>query len=493
MYQSDLYFDILNKMEQLSKKIYQKPTRPIKIMQFGEGNFLRAFVDDFLQILNEKQLINADVVVVQPMSSGRIRELDKQDGLYTLFLEGLKDGQVVKETKIIDVLADFVNPFDNFEKYLQLAHSTDLEIVFSNTTEAGIVYLAEDIMQGTTPKSFPGKLLIFLYERFKAFNGDKTRGLDIVPCELIDNNGDMLKDILIKLANFNQLPPKFIKWISEANRFYNTLVDRIVPGFPTQEAKELAIQLGYIDNSMVKGEIFHLWVIQGPKRLQEILPFSGSGLNCHYVKSIVPYKQQKVKILNGSHTALVPISYLLGNRTVRKSIEDPAVGLFVNRFIFGEVIPTIDLKKSEVTSFANSVIERYQNPFIHHLLMSIALNGISKFKSRIIPTILDADKKGIFPKHALFSFAALIRFYQGIDEKGEPILVNDDPEILQFFKSVWQDNKVCCIAKKVGEWSYWETDYFLKDDVSEFVAECLITITNEGIKIALEKLEKGEL
>jgi len=480
-------------MKQLSKNIHPLKERPIKILQFGEGNFLRAFVDDFIQNLNDQNLINANIVVVQPMPSGRVAEMKKQDGLYTLMLEGLQNGQIVKTNKIIDCLADFIDPFTEYDKYLKYARSQELEIIVSNTTEAGIVYVEENILNGLTPKSFPGKLLALLFERYHAFNADLTKGLDIVPCELIDYNGDQLKDILIKLAQFNKLEVSFIDWISKANRFYNTLVDRIVPGYPVATINEIQKSLGYEDNSLVMGEIFHLWVIEGSPVLQTKLPFAKSGLNVHYVDSIVPYKQQKVKILNGSHTALVPISYLLGNTAVKESMADERVAQFVDHFVYQEVIPTINLEKSVVTEFANSVIERYKNPFIHHLLMSIALNSISKYKSRIIPTIEDSLKNNVFPKYALFSLAALIKFYSGVDEKGQTIKLADDQFILDFFKEVWLKERPCCVTKNVLAWDFWQTDSFKNDMVVEFVTNALRAITNEGVANALEKLKKGAL
>ena len=477
-------------MKKLSKEIHVKNKRPISIMQFGEGNFLRAFVDDFIQKLNDQKLINKDVVVVQPMPFGRIEELKQQDGLYTLLLQGIQNEEIVKQHQIIDVLADFVNPYEELDKYLDYARSEDLEIIISNTTEAGIVYEAETLNKNQTPNSFPGKLLLLLKERYDHFNGDHNKGLEIVPCELIDYNGDTLKSILIKLAQFNQFDASFIHWLENDNNYYNTLVDRIVPGYPKDEIKTLEEELGYSDNSIVKGEIFHLFVLQGPNSLKEKLPFEKSGLNVQFVESIVPYKEQKVKILNGSHTALVPVSYLLGIEAVKESMEDSRVSKFVRGFIYDEVVPTIALPQADTHAFAYSVIERYSNPFVHHLLLSIALNSISKYKSRILPTVLDLNKQGKFATHSLFSLAANIVFYRGIDLKGNKIPLNDDPKFIELFEKLWATNDVSHVVKEVLSLPFWETEYLSTKPVVDFVTQSVESILKDGMEKALENMIK---
>ena len=476
-------------MKNLTKDLHQIPNRPIKIMQFGEGNFLRAFVDDFIQNLNDQKLINAGVVVVQPMPFGRVDEMQKQDGLYTLFLEGLQDGKVIKGHRVIDVLNDFVNPYTQLDKFLEYAKKPELEIIFSNTTEAGIVYLEEKISPIQTPESFPGKLLLFLKTRFES----NLAPLEIVPCELIDYNGDELKEVLVRLASYNEYSQDLIDWIKNENKFYNTLVDRIVPGYPVDQAKELQNELGYIDNSMVKGEIFHLWVIQGPNTLSEKLPFAKSGLNVHFVESIVPYKQRKVKILNGSHTAMVPIAYLDNIKAVKEAVNDELVGKFVKSFIYDEVVPTIDLPKADMIAFSESVIERYQNPFVHHLLMSIALNSIAKFKSRILPTIEDLNQKGKFASYSLFTLASLIRFYKGTDLDGNVIDIKDDQEFLELFKNAWSNKNYQDVASKVLTINFWESDLLKEQKIIDYVAKVLELIDTNGMKVALEHLFEGKI
>ncbi len=467
-------------------------------MQFGEGNFLRAFIDWIVDSMNKKADFNAGVVVVQPMPFGRVKELASADGLYTLYLQGINNGQTVKTHQVIDCLEDFINPFEEYQKYLDYAKSEDLEFIISNTTEAGIAFEPKDTDFTKTPNSFPGKLLAFLKARYDHFKGDVKKGLEIIPCELIDHNGDTLKEILVQLAEHNHMDKAFIDWVENANRYYNTLVDRIVPGYPRNEDKELWNQLGYVDNNMVVGEIFHLWVIDGKtvKDLETKLPTAKAGLNVLFVDSIKPYKERKVKILNGSHTCLVPVSYLSGIDTVRETIEDKQLNQFVLDFIFNEVVPTINIPRDQMDSYANSVLERYGNPFVRHELMSIALNSVTKYKTRILPTVLqNLEDLKHFPDHALFSLAALMVFYRG--KRGEEdIKLADDAWALDMFKELWADfdgSKAACgkIAQHVLSLkSHWEVDLTKYDGVLEFVTDCLYEITSTSMREALAKQVK---
>lgn len=485
-------------MENLSSKLVKKVKHPVKIMQFGEGNFLRAFIDWIVDSMNKKADFNAGVVVVQPMPFGRVKELASADGLYTLYLQGINNGQTVKTHQVIDCLEDFINPFEEYQKYLDYAKSEDLEFIISNTTEAGIAFDPKDTDFTKTPNSFPGKLLAFLKARYDHFKGDVKKGLEIIPCELIDHNGDTLKEILVQLAEYNHMDKAFIDWVENANRYYNTLVDRIVPGYPRNEDKELWNQLGYVDNNMVVGEIFHLWVIDGKtvKDLETKLPTAKAGLNVLFVDSIKPYKERKVKILNGSHTCLVPVSYLSGIDTVRETIEDKQLNQFVLDFIFNEVVPTINIPRDQMDSYANSVLERYGNPFVRHELMSIALNSVTKYKTRILPTVLqNLEDLKHFPDHALFSLAALMVFYRG--KRGEEdIKLADDAWALDMFKELWADfdgSKAACgkIAQHVLSLkSHWEVDLTKYDGVLEFVTDCLYEITSTSMREALAKQVK---
>ena len=483
-------FDKEITMELISKKLFDKPQRKIKIMQFGEGNFLRAFVEWIIQDLNDKGAISSDVVLVQPMPFGRVKELAEQDGLYTLRLEGIDGGKKVKNSQVINVVGDCVNPFGEYEKFLAYGESEDLEVIISNTTEAGIAVDPTDTDFSVCPKSYPGKLLALLKRRYDKFKGAKDKGLAIIPCELIDNNGDELYRCLTELAKINKMDRKFIDWMQNCNHFTSTLVDRIVPGYPRNEIEEIQKETGYIDNNVVKGEIFHLWVLKKEAHVQKVLPADSTGLNVIFADDIKPYKQRKVKILNGSHTAMVPVAYLCGIDTVGEAVNDPVIGKFVREFVFEEVNPTIDLPQDQMTAFANSVIERYQNPFIRHELMSIALNSTTKFKTRLLPTLLDYVKiKGELPKRLVFAFAALVTFHKG--KRGdENIKLADDPQYLAKWKELWDgfDGDYNKLAKEVLGWvEAWDMDMNkIHPDLCSKVATYLYAMNTKGMRAALE-------
>ena len=482
-------------MELISKKIYNKPERPVKIMQFGEGNFLRAFVDWIIQCLNDDGAINASVAVVQPMPFGRVKELAEQDGLYTLRLEGIDNGEKVKKSRVIDVIGDLINPFEQYEHYLSYGESEDLQIIISNTTEAGIAVDPTDTDFTKCPKSYPGKLLALLKRRYDHFKGDMSKGLAIIPCELIDNNGDELYRCLTELAEINKMDKKFIEWIQKANHFTSTLVDRIVPGYPRNEIEDIQKETGYIDNNIVKGEIFHLWVLKKEAYVQKVLPADSTGLNVIFADSIKPYKQRKVKILNGSHTAMVPVAYLCGIDTVGEAVNDPVIGKYVHDFVFDEVNPTIDLPQDQMVAFANSVIERYKNPYIRHELMSIALNSTTKFRTRLLPTLEDYIRiTGKLPQHLLFSFAAIVEFHKG--KRGEEkIALNDDPAYLEHWAKLWAefDGDYTKLAKNALGWKEaWGVDMnTLHADITATVAKYLAAMDTKGMRAAVECFVSG--
>lgn len=482
-------------MELISKKLFKKPERKIRIMQFGEGNFLRAFIDWILQDLNDKGAIDSNVAVVQPMPAGRVKELAEQDGLYTLRLEGIEGGQKVKSSRVIDVIGDCIDPFTEYERFLSYGESEDLQIIISNTTEAGISLDPSDTDFSVCPKSFPGKLLALLKRRYDCFGGAEDKGLDIIPCELIDNNGDELYRCLTELARINGMDEKFISWMRNCNHFTSTLVDRIVPGYPKNEIEEIRNETGYIDNNVVKGEIFHLWVLKKEPHIQKNLPADSTGLNVIFTDDIKPYKQRKVKILNGSHTAMVPVAYLCGIDTVGEAVDDPVIGKFVRDFVFDEVNPTINLPQDEMTSFAESVIERFRNPFIRHELMSIALNSTTKFRTRLLPTLTDYVRiKGALPKHLLFSFAALVVFHRG-KRGNEDIALKDDPAFLAKWKELWDNFDGDCLKlarAALGLKEAWETDMNdIHPEITATVAKFLKAILSKGMRDAVKEFVNG--
>ena len=472
-------------MKNLNRANFPAAPRPIRILQFGGGNFMRAFVDWIVQDLNKAGVMNAGAVVVQPTPIGRAKELAAQDGLYTVCLEGIENGERVQKREIIDVLQDFVVPYTEYEKFLSYAKSAELQVVVSNTTEAGIALDETDTDFSVCPKSYPGKLLAFLHARYEYFGGAPDKGLAIIPCELIDYNGTELKRILAELAKINNLSSAFIEWLTTANHFTNTLVDRIVPGYPRETAPAICEETGYQDQNIVKGEIFHLWVIEKEPFIYERFPADKSGLNVIFADDITPYKQRKVKILNGAHTAMVPVAYLCGIDTVREAMTDTEIGAFIRGLINSEIKPTVRLPKAELDRFAGDVIERFLNPYMRHELMSIALNSTTKFRTRLLPTYNDYRRKnGRSPRHILFALASMIVFFRG--RRGEEeIRLADDAAYLEFWRSLWELTDFCEIAEKaLSAAELWGQD-LRDDDNTCVVAGYIEHIVHDGERAAL--------
>ncbi|WP_373523080.1 tagaturonate reductase [Aquiflexum sp.] len=446
-------------MKSLNRSNIKVPGRPVKVLQFGEGNFLRGFVDWMIDIMNEKTDFNGDVQIVQPLSQGLGEIINQQDGLFHVKLQGIQSGEIVQENRLITCVRGVNNPFEDYSVYLKLGENEDLKIMVSNTTEAGITFDSPDKSFDTLPLTFPGKLTALLYHRFETFSGDPSKGLVMIPCELIDQNGIQLKSTVLEYIKLWNLPTKFSNWINDHNIFCNTLVDRIVPGFPKENIQEIQNELGFEDNLVVMAEPFHFWVIEGPENLQEIFPAGKAGLQVKFVKDQSAYRTRKVRILNGAHTALVPVAYLNGFRTVREAVEDKNIGKFIKDTIYNEIIPTLDLPKEELEQFASDVLDRFLNPFIHHELISISLNSISKFKVRVLPSLLEYHSKtGNWPKNLTNSLAALIKFYSGKSGQGN-IPLKDDAHVLEFFKKVWQEEDLSVIVSEtLSRTDFWGED-----------------------------------
>ena len=446
-------------MKSLNRSNINAVQRPIRVLQFGEGNFLRGFVDWMIDLMNEKTNFNGDVQIVQPLSQGMGKLLNSQDGLFHVKLQGIQAGEIIQENRLITCVRDVNNPFEDYNAYLKLGENEDLKFVVSNTTEAGIIFDSSDKSFEALPLTFPGKLTSLLYHRFKAFSGDPSKGLVMIPCELIDKNGIQLKSTVLDYAKLWNLPVSFADWLNDHNVFCNTLVDRIVPGFPKENIKEIQNALGFEDNMVVMAELFHFWVIEGPENLQEIFPAGKAGLKVKFVKDQSPYRTRKVRILNGAHTALVPVAYLKGFRTVREAVEDKSIGKFIKDTIYNEIIPTLDLPKEELEQFAADVLDRFLNPFIDHELISISLNSISKFKVRVLPSLLEYHSKtGAWPKNLTKSMAALIKFYNG-KSGGESIPLKDDRTVLEFFEKIWKEEDLSVIVSEtLGRVDFWGGD-----------------------------------
>ncbi|MTN80184.1 tagaturonate reductase [Turicibacter sanguinis] len=484
-------------MKALNNEILpNRKERPIKIVQFGEGNFLRAFVDWMIQELNDAGVYNGNIAVVQPQPFGRVKELAEQNGLYTVIQEGVQNNEFVSKSQIIDSISEFIDPYMNFEAYLQLAEVETLELMISNTTEAGIVLDESDSIEATPPKTFPGKVLAFLLHRYRHFNGDLTKGLYIVPCELIDNNGDELHRCVKRLAEVHHLEEGFMTWLDEANTFTNTLVDCIVPGYPAKRIEEFTNQFGYLDKNMVLGEVFHLWVIEDRNGISSVLKGAEANLNILFVKDIKPYKIRKVRILNGLHTLMVPVSYLYGIDTVGETMNDDLMLTFLNHTVEDEMIPATEryLTADELRQFAKEVYDRFNNPRVRHELMSIALNSTSKFKSRLLPTALDyVERFGKFPTHIEFSLASLLVFFRG--KRGtEVIALQDEADFLEFYRNVWNRYEAGTatvrdvVTEFLGMEDHWEMNLNEIPNLTDELTAIVEDILSDGMETALKKV-----
>jgi tagaturonate reductase len=482
-------------MERLNKILVKDfQTYPEKVLQFGEGNFLRAFVDWQIDVMNKTTDFNGSVVVVQPRGQEKVAMLNEQDGLYTLYLQGMKEGKAVKEHTTINSISRGLNLFTQYDEYLELASNPELRFIFSNTTEAGIAFDENDRLEDRPQKSFPGKLTAFLYQRYNAFHGDNEKGFIIIPCELIDQSGEKLKQIILKYAEQWNLGAGFANWIEEGNTFCSSLDDRIVPGYPRDTIEEITEELGYQDQLVVVGEQYHLFVIEGPQSIRAEFPAHLAGLNTVVVDDLTPYRTRKVSILNGAHTAMTPVSYLYGLDTVAEAVNDEVIGQFVKELIYDEIIPTLNLPVEELQSFADAVIDRFKNPFIQHFLLSISLNSISKFKTRDLPSLLEYyNRKQELPKKLVFSFAALISFYKG--KRGEEsIALSDDQDVLELFEAQWSqydgtfENVKAIVTSVLGYEKVWEQNLNLVPGLTTAITNDLYEIETVGMKKAVESL-----
>ena len=454
---------------------YILESAPEKVMQFGEGNFLRAFVDYFFDIANEKAGYDGKVVLVQPIAAGLTELINRQQGLYTLYLRGSQNGQKVDDKRVISSVSRCINPYGEWDKVLEFARSDDLEIIVSNTTEAGIVHDAESAFDQAPPHSFPAKLTRVLYERFTA----GKPGIVMLSCELIDNNGRELLKCVNQYIDDWKLGDDFRRWVNEQNVFCSTLVDRIVPGRirDAGEVKRLEAENGYEDPLADVGEVFGVWVIEGPggpggvARLEDRLPFKKAGVNVMVVPDVTPYKKRKVRILNGAHTGFVLGAYLAGYDIVRDCMHDETILAYMNRMLYDEVIPTLPLDKEDCRQFAAAVADRFNNPFVNHELMSISLNSTSKWRARNMPTFLDyVEREGRLPKCLTASFAAYVAFYssdvQALTDaglvcrrpKGNEYVVSDDRWVLEFYYAHRDDAPEALIHAVMTNEDMWGRD-----------------------------------
>ncbi|MDF2614649.1 MAG: Tagaturonate reductase [Clostridia bacterium] len=481
------------------KGIVDKKERPIKILQYGEGNFLRGFILHMIDVANEKGVFDGNAAVVKPIPFGSLESFKEQDNIYTLSLRGKQDGKIVDESRIITCIGETIDCYTEYEKYEKLAEVDSLEFVISNTTEAGIVFDEKDKFDSVPPHTYPGKLTKFLFKRYSFFEGDESKGLIMLPVELIENNGGKLKDCILNYTKLWNLGEGFEKWICENNVFCNTLVDRIITGYPKDEAEEMFEKLGYRDNLLDTGEPFGLWVIESDKDISSELPLDKAGMNVVFTNNLKPYRDRKVRLLNGAHTGTVLAAYLAGKDIVRECMEDKTIRTYMDKLLFDEIGPTVDLPKDEVEAFTNAVIERFENPFIRHSLLAISLNSVSKWKARILPTFRDSVKNnGSIPKFLTFSFAALMAFYKTdvledgalIGKRGEETYkIMDDKEVLDFFAAhVNRVDNNELTNKFASDEKFWGEDLTQYENFAKTVAAHLDAIDANGMRATLEQL-----
>ncbi len=483
-------------MERLSSMLAKETKRPekIRVLQFGEGNFLRAFVDEMIDNLNNQEHTNVGVCIAQPLEKGMVDMLREQDHLYTVMLRGREEEGDVKKTRIVGSVIDTVKIYQEFEKYLALAQNDDLRFIVSNTTEAGIVYTGKDSYDDAPQASFPGKLTRFLHERFLL----GKKGFILLPCELIDDNGYFLKDAVLKTAAQWQLGDDFLRWIEEENIFCSTLVDRIVTGFPRNEVPAIFEEIGYEDQQLVTAEPFGLWVIEGPEQVKKELPLDKMN-PVIFTDNVKPYKLRKVRMLNGAHTTMVLAAYMAGLDTVGECMADKEVRSFLGHALLDEIMPNVPLPREEVENFAVAVCRRFENPFNRHELLSIALNSVSKWMARVLPTLKDyIEKEGKVPPCLCFGLSALIMFYAGAHRNqegtyeairdGKPYPVKDDEYVLSAFSKLSCDMppETLCYAA-LSDQEMWGQDLREVPGLVDMVTEQLRDMQLLGLRAAMKK------
>ena len=483
----------------------QRIERPIRVAQFGEGNFLRAFVDYMLDIANEKGVFDGNITIIKPIPFGSLERFDRQDCLYTVVLRGRADGKTVEDQRLITSVANTVSAPDDPDCLIRLGQLDTLRYIVSNTTEAGIALTGDEQFTDRPAASYPGKLTQLLYARYQYFDGAKDKGLTILPVELIEANGKKLRACVLTLAEKWNLGEGFVEWLNTACRFCSTLVDRIVTGYPGKDAAGICEKLGYEDELLDVGEPFGLWVVEcdDPEKLAEELPLHKAGLPVIFTDNQKPYRERKVRILNGAHTSSVLAAYLAGEDIVRNMMKRPLTRAYVEQVVYEELLPTVPLPKDEVRAFAEAVMERFENPFIDHALLSISLNSVSKWRARCLPGLKDNVKaNGKLPSCLSFSLAALIAFYTPAEKgdgcltgmrNGEAYTIRDDQPILDFF---WENKDVTFekdfVSRLLAREDFWGENLNDIPGMTDRVADCLNLIKTEGMEKAIACATEGK-
>ena len=491
----------MEQLKSLNKRTAPKSVMPERIIQFGEGNFLRAFVDWIVWNMNQKTNFNGSVVIVQPIERGMVDWLNGQDCLYHVNLQGRLNGEAVNTLERIDVVSRALNPYSQNPAFMALAEQPEIRFVISNTTEAGIAFDDTCKFTDAPASSYPGKLVQLLFHRYQTFDGDPTKGLIIMPCELIFLNGHHLKECIYKYIelwkdDFGADYEGFKEWFTKYNYVCATLVDRIVPGFPRKEIKDIQQKIGYKDNLVVQAEIFHLWVIEKAENmtcdeLRAEFPAEKAGLHVLIAESEKPYHERKVTLLNGPHTVLSPVTYLSGVNIVRDACNHPVLGKYIHKVQFEELMETLNLPMDELKQFAADVLERFNNPYVDHQVTSIMLNSFPKFQARDLPGVKTyLERKGELPQGLVFGLAAIITYYKGgVREDGAEIIPNDDQKIMDLLKELWATDDTQKVTDGVLSAEFiWGEDLHNIEGLAELVKKDLDLIQEKGMLEAVKTI-----
>ncbi|MET3506491.1 tagaturonate reductase [Halalkalibacter oceani] len=497
-------------MKQLSKGLideskvecFRAEHLPEKVVQFGEGNFLRGFVDWMIHQMNKQQLFNGRVVAIQPTPHGKVvPKLKEQDGLYTFVMRGVEGGQPVDKSEIISSIARGINPYTDWQEVLEVAENPAIEVMFSNTTEAGLIYMQEEYHQEGSPLSFPGKVTAFLYHRYNVFKGKDDAGLLIIPCELVEDNGTVLKELVIRIAREWGFPEDFVQWVARANQFCNSLVDRIVTGFPKENSDAFFERLGYQDVLLTVGEPYHLFAVEADSAAAGLLPFTKAGLNVKWGDSTI-YRDLKVRLLNGAHTMMFAASYLAGRDTVFEAMRDQTLLKYVEKGMKEEILPYVEVEEQEKQSFAASVLERFHNPYTRHMLTDIGMNAVYKFQVRVIPSLIAYVKhEGALPRVLVFSLAALIIYYRpvrregdfliGSRQQGEEHVIRDHDHVIDCFHETWArygEDPAELAEVLLSRRELWGMNLLTIDGLKEALQQELADILQYGARRSVKQL-----
>ncbi|GIF01722.1 tagaturonate reductase [Paractinoplanes rishiriensis] len=393
-----------------------RETLPIRILQVGAGNFLRGFADWMVHRANDAGVLRHGIAVMKatPRPEQVTGRLVEQDGMFHVLLDGVRDGRPFTETTLVTAVQSVVDAYRDWDGCRALMHEETLSLVISNTTDAGIVYAPGDL-GAAPPASFPAKMTALLHERWSHFAGDPRRGLSFLPCELIEDNGATLRSLILRHATEAALDPQFIEWVTAHCRFYDTIVDRIVPGLSEGEAAELRASLGFDDRLIVRGEHYADWAIAGGPEIRDEFPLDRAALPVRFLSDIRPYRERKVRILNGTHTAMAAVGPLVGCRTVLDAVQHPAVGAYLRHLLDDEVLPSLPAPEgpADLQQYAAAILDRFRNPALQHLLADIRLNALAKWRTRNLPVVLDAWSRGRRADLGVFAFACLLTSYAG--------------------------------------------------------------------------------